>query len=355
MEQISQFIAGERSYPKIEGGTGPLVYPAAHVYIYTLLYEITDEGRDILLAQCLFGGVYLAALAVVMACYRMAKVPPYVFPMLILSKRLHSIFLLRCFNDSFAVLFLFLAIYAYQKRQYTIGSIFYSWGIGIKMSLLLSLPAFGVILFLTRGIKGALVQAGLMAQLQAVIGSPFLQVDWRGYLGRAFEFSRQFLFKWTVNWRFVGEERFLSREFAVALLIGHLSVLAVFAVKWLRPSGLSIPEILNAIIRGKEPLEHIQFAVSSRITPTYIMTTVLSANTIGILFARSLHYQFFAYLAWSTPFLLWKSGVHPVLQYGLWIAQEVAWNVYPSTKLSSIIVVVVLGWQAACAWHARQL
>lgn len=74
MEQISQYLSGERSYPKIRGGTGPLVYPAAHVYIYTLLYKITDEGRDILFAQGVFGGVYLVALGVVMACYRMADV-----------------------------------------------------------------------------------------------------------------------------------------------------------------------------------------------------------------------------------------------------------------------------------------
>lgn len=282
------------------------------------------------------------------------QVPPYVFPLLILSKRLHSIFLLRCFNDSFAVLFLFLAIYAYQKRQYTVGSILYSCGLGIKMSLLLALPALGVILFLARGFMGGLRHAALMAQLQILIGWPFLQNDWKGYLGKAFEFSRQFLFKWTVNWRFVGEERFLSREFAVALLVGHVSVLAVFAVKWLRPSGLSISEIFKAVIKGKEPLQHIQDTVNSRITPTFVMTTVLSANAIGMLFARSLHYQFYAYLAWSTPFLLWKSGIHPVLQYGIWITQEVVWNVYPSTKVSSITVVVVLACQVVCAWHARQ-
>lgn len=274
--------------------------------------------------------------------------------MLILSKRLHSIFLLRCFNDSFAVLFLFLAIYAYQKRQYTIGSLFYSWGLGIKMSLLLSLPAFGIILFLTRGIMGGLKQASLMAQLQLIIGLPFLQEDWKGYLSRAFEFSRQFLFKWTVNWRFVGEERFLSREFSIALLVGHISMLCVFATKWLRPSGLSIPEIIMSAVKGREPLGNIQSIVASRITPIYVMTTILTANTIGMLFARSLHYQFFAYLAWSTPFLLWKSGIHPVLQYALWAAQEWAWNVYPSTELSSKTVVVVLAWQLGCAWAARQ-
>lgn len=222
------------------------------------------------------------------------------------------------------------------------------------MSLLLSLPAFGVILFLAKGIQGGLKQAFLMLQLQVLIGLPFWQQDLKGYLGRAFEFTRQFLFKWTVNWRFIGEEWFLSHEFSTALIIGHVGALTLFATKWLRPSGLSIPEILKALTKGKEPLGKIQSAVRSRITPTFVITTILTANIIGMLFARSLHYQFFAYLAWSTPFLLWKSGIHPALQYVLWGAQEWAWNVYPSTDLSSKTVVVVLAWQVACAWHARQ-
>ncbi len=74
MEQVKQFIDGERDYTKIKGGTGPLVYPAAHVYIYWVLYKITDQGRNILLAQRVFGVLYLGTLAVVMACYKRAKV-----------------------------------------------------------------------------------------------------------------------------------------------------------------------------------------------------------------------------------------------------------------------------------------
>lgn len=74
MEQIAQYRAGERDYENIKGGTGPLVYPAAHVYIYDLLYRLTSEGTDIFRAQCIFMVVYLAALSVVMACYRKAKV-----------------------------------------------------------------------------------------------------------------------------------------------------------------------------------------------------------------------------------------------------------------------------------------
>jgi alpha-1,3-mannosyltransferase len=74
MEQIELYVAGERDYTVIKGGTGPLVYPAAHVYIYRALYHITNKGTDIFMAQCIFGVLYLATLAIVMACYRRAKV-----------------------------------------------------------------------------------------------------------------------------------------------------------------------------------------------------------------------------------------------------------------------------------------
>ena len=53
---------------------GPLVYPSGHVMIYNALYSLTDDGADIFRAQCIFTVVYLAALSVVMACYRNAKV-----------------------------------------------------------------------------------------------------------------------------------------------------------------------------------------------------------------------------------------------------------------------------------------
>ncbi|MCJ1472294.1 dolichyl-P-Man:Man(5)GlcNAc(2)-PP-dolichol alpha-1,3-mannosyltransferase [Lambiella insularis] len=74
MAQVSLYLKGERDYTRIEGPTGPLVYPAAHVYIYSVLHWLTDGGKNILLAQMLFGGLYVGVLAVVMGCYRMCKV-----------------------------------------------------------------------------------------------------------------------------------------------------------------------------------------------------------------------------------------------------------------------------------------
>ncbi|KAH8678991.1 glycosyltransferase family 58 protein [Tricladium varicosporioides] len=356
MEQIQQYVEGERDYTKIKGGTGPLVYPAAHVYIYLALYHITDKGKNILLAQRIFGVLYLATIAIVMACYRRAKAPLYIFPMLVLSKRLHSIFVLRLFNDCLAVFFLWAAIYTFQRRYWTLGSLTYSFGLGIKMSLLLALPTIGVVLFLGRGFQGALKQAWLMGQVQIILAFPFLPTNAIGYLSRAFEFSRTFFFRWTVNWRFMGEQKFLSREFSITLLIGHISTLVLFIMtRWLKPTEKPITELVAEALKWKEPLGKMQHACSVRISPNYILTTILTANAIGMLFARSLHYQFYAYIALATPFLLWRSGMHPVLQYVIWAAQEWAWNVYPSTDVSSGVVVGVLFVTIASVWWGTRM
>jgi len=100
------------------------------------------------------------------------------------------------------------------------------------------------------------------------------------------------------------------------------------------------------------PSPQRQADIASRVTPRFILTTILSANVIGMLCARSLHYQFYALLAWSTPFLLWRAGLHPILQYVLWAMQEVAWNIYPSTTASSLTVVAILFVQVAAVWYA---
>ena len=74
MQQVEIYLKGEKDYEFILGDTGPLVYPGLHVYIYRLLYAITDHGKNIFAAQIIFMALYLSALAVVMACYRQAKV-----------------------------------------------------------------------------------------------------------------------------------------------------------------------------------------------------------------------------------------------------------------------------------------
>ncbi|EEH40388.2 mannosyltransferase [Paracoccidioides lutzii Pb01] len=332
MQQVSLFLSGERDYALIKGSTGPLVYPAGHVYVYSALYYLCDGGRDIFFAQALFSILYLATLVIVMWSYRFVKAPPYLFPLLVLSKRLHSVFLLRLFNDGVATFFLWAGIFALQRRRWSAGVILWSMGVGVKMTLLLVAPAVAVIAVLGVGILRAAGLGATALWLQVLFALPFLKENPSSYISRSFEFTRQFLFRWTVNWRFVGEKVFTSNAFAVALLAVHASLLGLFLIFcWIRPLTTSPEQLIKNIVRGRQ--------LPIQIVNSFIMTTMLSSLAIGLLCARSLHYQFFAYLSWATPYLLWKSGFHPVITYLVWAAQEWAWNVYPSTTASSITVV----------------
>ncbi|QRD84733.1 putative alpha-1,3-mannosyltransferase [Aspergillus flavus] len=338
MQQIALYISGERDYTLIKGSTGPLVYPAAHVYSYMALYHLTDEGRDILFGQILFAVLYLVTLAVVMVCYRQSGAPPYLFPLLVLSKRLHSVFVLRLFNDGLAVCAMWIAILLFQNKKWTAGVTAWTVGVGIKMTLLLLAPAIAVVTVLSLSLVPS-IRLGILALLiQVLLAIPFLQGNPIGYVARAFELTRQFMFKWTVNWRFVGEDLFLSKQFSLALLGLHIFLLGLFVTTgWLRPSGSNVPDFLRSLLQGRQ-----RTVVLSK---SFIMTVMLTSLAIGLLCARSLHYQFFAYLSWATPCLLWRARLHPILIYAIWALQEWAWNVYPSTNASSSVVVFSLAVQ----------
>lgn len=166
MQQVRLFLDGERDYTLIKGDTGPLVYPAIHLYIYCALYYLTDQGTNIALAQGIFLILYLVTLAVVLACYRRIRAPPWLLPLLVLSKRLHSVFMLRLFNDAWVTLGLWLAIYSFQRRRWIVGALAWSLGLGVKMTLLLAAPAVGVILLQGAGARKGMLIGGLLPQLQ---------------------------------------------------------------------------------------------------------------------------------------------------------------------------------------------
>lgn len=349
MVQIRLFLNGERQYSKITGPTGPLVYPALHVYIYTALYYLTDQGTNILRAQVIFAVLYLATLAVVLACYRRVGAPPWLLVPLALSKRMHSIFVLRLFNDCWAALGLWLAIYLLQRRKWAAGTLVWGLGLGVKMTLLLAAPGVGAVLLQGAGLAGA-VWSGLSVLLsQLLLAAPFLTRD-NGvdYFLRAFDLGRQFLFKWTVNWRFVGEDTFLSQGFAVGLLLLHVTLLLLFfQIQWTRPTASSLGEFVAKHLGATSEAEGTR--ISQKISPTFVMDTVLGSMVVGLLCARSLHYQFYAYLGWATPYLLWRAGGGPFWVLTNWVIQEYSWLVFPSTDISSTLVVMELAVQVMCA------
>lgn len=69
MQQVECFIKGELNYENIYGDTGPIVYPSGHLYIYTVLYYLTNYGKEILNAQYIFAILYLLNLIAVFRIY----------------------------------------------------------------------------------------------------------------------------------------------------------------------------------------------------------------------------------------------------------------------------------------------
>lgn len=142
-------LQGELDYLQIKGGTGPLVYPAGHVWVYRALHWAT--GGAIPSAQRIFVVLYLLTQAVVLRLYIEAcVVPPWALVLLCLSKRLHSIFMLRLFNDGIATLVAYVATLALVHRKWALAVLLYSAGVSIKMHVLLMAPPVLAVLLQVR-------------------------------------------------------------------------------------------------------------------------------------------------------------------------------------------------------------
>ena len=87
-------------------------------------------------------GIYVVNIVVILLLYISSenKFPLWILMTLALSKRIHSIYILRMFNDCIAVLLGYIALYFFTKQQWRFGSFIYSLSVSIKMNMLLYAP-----------------------------------------------------------------------------------------------------------------------------------------------------------------------------------------------------------------------
>lgn len=352
MQEVEGFANGTRDYARLRGDTGPLVYPAGFVYLFLGLYYATGRGADIRLAQHIFAGLYLLNLLLVFRIYcRTCKVPPYVFFfMCCASYRIHSIFVLRLFNDPVAMAILFLAINFFLEDRWSWGCLLFSLAVSVKMNVLLFAPGLLFLLLQRFGLLGCIPKLCICAVLQVALGLPFLLENPVGYLTRSFDLGRQFQFKWTVNWRFLPEEVFQHRAFHVGLLLAHLSGLVLFALHRWHRSKESILSLLKDPVERKHP--------SPPLSVNKIVFILFSSNFLGICCSRSLHYQFYVWYFHTLPYLLWctptskLAHMPKVLLLGV---IELCWNTYPSTVCSSLSLHICHGLVLLQLWYGTAL
>ena len=122
------------------------------------------------------------------------------------------------------------------------------------MSNMLYLPGIMVVVCKKRGLLITTSHLAVIVALQGLLSLPFIrEYPWE-YLSGAFDFSRAFLYKWTVNWRFVPEEIFLGKPFANGLLAIHLLILIIFLLnRWFVDLRGSLAMIIMAIRRPSQP------------------------------------------------------------------------------------------------------
>ncbi|XP_039954595.1 lethal(2)neighbour of tid protein 2 [Bactrocera tryoni] len=402
MQECEGFLNGTLDYGQLKGDTGPLVYPAAFVYIYSALYYITSYGQNIRLAQYIFAFIYLLQLWLVLRLYtKSRKVPPYVLLIsTFTSYRIHSIYVLRLFNDPIAVLFLYAALNLFFDRRWTIGSICFSVAVGVKMNILLFAPALLLFYIVNLGYLKTILQLAICGGLQLLLGAPFLITYPKAYLKGSFDFERVFEHKWTVNYRFLTRSLFENKAFHAFLIVVHMFLLLLFAnsaiiyfKSYVRLRALQDqlqPQIdqknmeleknrINEAKNRKKSKKVTEKDSEEELTPDQQQflksfekglqnSTGLKPNTqapppiqkyrqkvsihfekcsqlailpfflcnfLGMLCARSLHYQFYVWYYHSLPYLIWSTNYSLGIRFLLLGLIELCWNTYPSTDFSS--------------------
>lgn len=263
MEEVEMwYINGEYNYRNIYGNTGPLVYPAGFLYIFVLLRYITSYGTNIKVAQYIFMIFYIILQLCVLYIYQQTintiryyhtyynirkkekqqreneissssatstktttisssnnnsnvKLNNQFFYdiwiirimmiIICLSKRLHSIFILRLFNDGITMLLFYISLICFIHYKWNIGCILFSLAVSIKMNILLYAP--GLLLLLLQISSGDILYDVVLRILiycatpQLLLGLPFLLTYPESYIRKSFELDRVFFYIWTVNWK----------------------------------------------------------------------------------------------------------------------------------------------------------
>lgn len=334
------------NYSEIRGDTGPLVYPAGHVAIYRLMYRITNGVSSINNGQVCFRYLYLMTLVLQFICYDMLQISPWCMLLACFSKRLHSIYVLRLFNDCFTTFFIVLTVTlllfvnklnnSSRKSRLIVlmlASLSYSIAVSIKMNALLYLPGIIVSIFILsdNSILLSLLNGAIMIIWQIFIALPFLKTYPLEYFHGAFNFKRQFMYKWSINWQFLGEETFQNTLFQKSLLVSQF-MLILTVILMIYPSFFQ--DIFKSILLRKKE------NITKRDNTSAIAFLLIMSNFIGILFSRSLHYQFLSWYHWTIPILMFWSKL-PIYVGPFWyLLHEYCWNSYPPNSRASLILFI---------------
>lgn len=86
------------------------------------------------------------------------------------------------------------------------------------MNMLLHAPGVLLVLLLGAGLQETILCLSICAALQLILGLPFLLTFPLEYIKNSFDLGRVFMFQWTVNFKFLAEDVFVSKTLSILLL-----------------------------------------------------------------------------------------------------------------------------------------
>jgi len=226
-----------------------------------------------------------------------------------------------------------------QKRRVATAITVFSLACSVKMNVLLFGP--GAVLVAMRAAPLSATLRGVAAgiALQVALGWPFLRCAPWAYVANAFNFSRQFVYYWSVNFKFMPEEVFLSSSFSRTLLVTHILLLLTFAhCRWCRSMG-GLRGLTRISISWFGRRADMQPLASDQLAEVAAIL-LFEGNFLGIVCARTLHYQFYSWYFHTLPMLLWSAHLPTAGRLVLFAVVELSFNVFPSTFASSLALLV---------------
>ena len=241
MEEVEPVLArGETNYSNLNAGTGPIAYPAGFVYVYAVISFVTNGGKTLWIAQGIFLMFQMVTDWVLAQLYILGEAPLWTLGLALFSKRVHSIFLLRLFNDALAAGIGYASLLLLLQDRQILACAALSFAVSVKIGPLLYWAPFGLRLVLQGGWSRAVPKVVFMLGIQILLAIPFLVKDAGSYARRAFGGPGDLQQVWSVNWKFVPAEVFYHKWFpAVLATMYGVSLLAFLYKKWCPQGCLS--------------------------------------------------------------------------------------------------------------------
>ena len=73
-------------------------------------------------------------------------------------------------------------------------------------------------------------------------------------------------------------------------------------------------------------------------TAEHIVTVLFTSNFVGVVFSRTLHYQFYSWYFHTLPHLLFSTHLPAIVNVALIAIIELIWNIFPPRPWTSLVL-----------------